>query len=112
MATGFAGGTVVLAKRFEPDGLVTIMRRHRSTHLLLVPAAMEALLGCDSLTPEDLEAEAACDATSLERWCRQRLAAYKRPREWIFVENLPRTSLGKVKKHELSVPLAPEQQAG
>ena len=50
----FAGGTVVLAERFEPDGLVAIMRRHRPTHLLLVPAAMEALLGCGSLTSEDL----------------------------------------------------------
>ena len=50
----FAGGTVVLAERFDPQGLLAIMRRHRPTHLLLVPAAMEALLGCESLTPEDL----------------------------------------------------------
>ena len=286
----FAGGTVVLAERFEPDGLVAIMRRHRPTHLLLVPAAMEALLACDSLTPEDLDslgalncgssivpeglirrfnelgvrvvqvygatetgptaivldyrdagrvgscgrparhcdlrivdasgddvspgrtgelwlrgpnlfthywnrrgetdrtfaggwyrtgdlgrldedgfvyitgrvreliisggenvypaeveqvlgehpavahaavigrpddrwgevpvafvvpgAGAACDAATLERWCRQRLAAYKRPREWIFVEDLPRTSLGKVKKHELGSSPTQGQQAG
>ena len=50
----FAGGTVVLVERFDPEGLVAIMRRHRPTHLLLVPAAMEALLGSESLTPGDL----------------------------------------------------------
>ena len=50
----FAGGTVVLVERFDPEGLVATMRRHRPTHLLLVPAAMEALLGCESLTPRDL----------------------------------------------------------
>lgn len=286
----FAGGTVVLAERYEPDGLVAIMRRHRPTHLLLVPAAMEALLGCGSLTPEDLsslgalncgssiipeelirrfnaygvrvvqvygatetgptavvlgygdadrigscgrpaqhcqlrlvdaagadvapgrtgelwlrgpnlfthywnrpdetgqafaggwyrtgdvgridedgfvyitgrvreliisggenvypaevervlgehpavaqaavigrpdqrwgevpaafvvpEAGALPDAATLEQWCEQRLAAYKRPREWIFVDDLPRTSLGKVRKHELSVRRSPDREAG
>ena len=286
----FAGGTVVLAERFEPDGLVAIMRRHRPTHLLLVPAAMEALLGCASLTSEDLGslgalncgssivpeglirrfhglgvrvvqvygatetgptavvldyddadrvgscgrpamhcrlrlvdatgtdvapgrtgelwlrgpnlfthywnrpdetdrafaggwyrtgdlgrvdedgfvyitgrlreliisggenvypaevervlgehpavAQAAViglpderwgevpaafvvpgagappDAATLEQWCEPRLAAYKRPREWIFVDDLPRTSLGKVKKHELRARRAPDRRAG
>ena len=285
----FAGGTVVLAERFDSAGLVAIIRRHRPTHLLLVPAAMEALLDCDSLTPEDLgslgalncgssivpeglirrfnelgvrvvqvygatetgptavvldyreadrvgscgrpathcelrivdatgsdlgpgqtgelwlkgpnlfthywnrpdetaqvfeegwfrtgdlgrldddglvyitgrvreliisggeniypaevervlgehpsvaqaavvgepdkrwgevpmafvvpRAGGTTDAAALEQWCEQRLAPYKRPREWIFVEDLPRTSLGKVKKHELSVHRAPDQQA-
>ena len=286
----FAGGTVVLADRFEPDGLVAIMRRHRPTHLLLVPAAMKALLSCDSLTADDLDslgalncgssivseelirrfnglgvrvvqvygatetgptavvldyqdadrvgscgrpaahcqlrivdttgadvtpgqagevwlrgpnlfthywnrpseteqafaggwyrtgdlgrfdddgfvyitgrirdliisggeniypteiervlgehpavAQAAVigrsddcwgevpvafvvagvgappDPATLEGWCKQRLAAYKTPREWIFVDDLPRTSLGKVKKHELSALSRPDRQAG
>ena len=50
----FAGGRVVLAKRFDPEGLLAIVRRHRPTHLLLVPAAMEALLDCGSLMSADL----------------------------------------------------------
>jgi malonyl-CoA/methylmalonyl-CoA synthetase len=31
--------------------------------------------------------------------CRQDLAGYKRPREIMFVEELPRNALGKVQKH-------------
>ena len=31
--------------------------------------------------------------------CRQDLAGYKRPREIVFVEELPRNALGKVQKH-------------
>ena len=60
----FAGGTVVLADRFDPDGLVAIMRRHRPTHLLLVPAAMEALLDGASLTPADLSSLGALNCGS------------------------------------------------
>ena len=41
------------------------------------------------------------ESESLEQWCTNRLARYKRPREWIFVDDLPRTSLGKVRKHML-----------
>lgn len=50
----YAGGTVVLVEAFSPEGLVAVLRRHRPTHLLLVPAAMEALLAVPSLRPEDL----------------------------------------------------------
>ena len=46
------------------------------------------------------------DATLLDKWCANRLARYKSPRQWIFVENLPRTSLGKVKKHMLPLDMA------
>jgi len=58
------------------------------------------------------EVGALPDAATLEQWCGQRLAVYKRPREWIFVDDLPRTSLGKVKKHELSVRRSPDREAG
>ena len=44
------------------------------------------------------EPGAALEPESLEQWCTNRLARYKRPREWIFVDDLPRTSLGKVRK--------------
>ena len=43
----------------------------------------------------------ALEPESLEQWCTNRLARYKRPREWIFVDDLPRTSLGKVRRHML-----------
>ncbi len=47
------------------------------------------------------------DAPSAEEivaFCRERVAAYKKPRRVLFVEALPRNALGKVQKHHL-VPL-------
>lgn len=40
-------------------------------------------------------------AEELEAFCRERLAAYKRPRVVYHVASLPRNALGKVQKHEL-----------
>lgn len=37
----------------------------------------------------------------LDEWCRDRLAQFKRPRKFRFVTDLPRTSVGKIKKFQL-----------
>ncbi len=39
--------------------------------------------------------------TELARWCADRLAPYKRPRQWRWVDTIPRNALGKVLRHEL-----------
>ncbi|NWF81893.1 MAG: AMP-binding protein [Chloroflexi bacterium] len=44
-------------------------------------------------------------AEELEAFCRERLAAYKRPRVVYHVASLPRNALGKVQKHELRAQL-------
>ena len=44
---------------------------------------------------------ASVEVELLDEWCEKQLARYKRPREWIIVGDLPRTSLGKVQKHIL-----------
>lgn len=44
------------------------------------------------------------DAKDLERFAAERLAAYKRPRAFAFVEALPRTPNGKVMRSELKLP--------
>ena len=44
---------------------------------------------------------AAADAAVLEAWCMERLARYKRPRHWSFVQGLPMTATGKVRKNLL-----------
>jgi carnitine-CoA ligase len=41
---------------------------------------------------------------ALESWCAERLGRAKRPREYRFVEELPRTSVGKIKKYQLRSP--------
>ena len=44
----------------------------------------------------------SASADELTEWSRQRLAAYKLPKEWIVVETLPRNSMGKVRRSTLS----------
>jgi long-chain acyl-CoA synthetase len=41
------------------------------------------------------------DLDDLKEWCRARMAAYKRPREYLILEALPKTPTGKVLKREL-----------
>ncbi|HYC91850.1 MAG TPA: AMP-binding protein [Thermoanaerobaculia bacterium] len=41
------------------------------------------------------------DARELERTCREQLASFKVPRQFVKVESIPRTALGKVQKHLL-----------
>ena len=46
------------------------------------------------------------DSADIIAYCRERLAAYKKPRRVVFVESLPRNALGKVQKHLLAAQLA------
>ena len=41
------------------------------------------------------------DPSGLERICREQLASFKVPRQFVEVESIPRTALGKVQKHLL-----------
>jgi acyl-coenzyme A synthetase/AMP-(fatty) acid ligase len=41
------------------------------------------------------------DEAALEQHCRDRLAAFKRPRRVIVVDALPKTATGKIKRFEL-----------
>jgi fatty-acyl-CoA synthase len=43
------------------------------------------------------------DDADLADFCRQRLAAYKVPRSFEFVDDFPRTSAGKIQKHLLQL---------
>jgi acyl-coenzyme A synthetase/AMP-(fatty) acid ligase len=49
------------------------------------------------VTPDGEAAE-----EELARWCAERLAPYKRPRGWRWVEAIPRNALGKILRHELA----------
>ena len=49
-------------------------------------------------------AGAAADAADIERFAAERLAAYKRPRSIVFVDALPRTANGKIKRQALRLP--------
>ena len=44
------------------------------------------------------------DASEIEARCREKLASFKVPREFIVVEKLPRNAMGKIQKHLLPKP--------
>ena len=48
-----------------------------------------------------LKPGAVCDGAALEAFCRGRIATYKIPRHWKFVESLPSTVTGKVQKFKM-----------
>ncbi len=45
--------------------------------------------------------DAPLDPDAVRQWARERLAPYKVPRELVVVDELPRTAMGKVKKHDV-----------
>jgi malonyl-CoA/methylmalonyl-CoA synthetase len=47
------------------------------------------------------------DPAELERRCREKLASFKIPRQFIVVDKLPRNALGKVQKHLLPLETSP-----
>jgi fatty-acyl-CoA synthase len=57
---------------------------------VVVPVAPEAGQASEAAAP---------DAAALEAFLRERLAAFKVPRRFVFVDELPRTASGKVQKH-------------
>jgi long-chain acyl-CoA synthetase len=54
-------------------------------------------------------AGATLDPASLDAHCRERLAAYKVPRRFLIVDDLPRSSVGKILRRELRRRYAPDE---
>ncbi len=51
-------------------------------------------------------ADRSPDPADLEAFLRERLAAFKVPRRWVLVDDLPRTASGKVRKHVVQEQIA------
>ena len=62
---------------------------------------MRATAACLSLSGFALQAGKARCAAALDAHCRTLLAAYKVPRHYAFVDDLPRTSTGKIMRRSL-----------
>ena len=111
----------------DDDGFVFVTARQREVIVSggenIYPAEVERILGAHPLVVEVavvgepdprwgerpvayLVAAAEADHAEVERdlleWCETQLARFKRPRRWVFRDELPKTALGKVKKHELA----------
>ena len=105
------------AKELIISGGYNIYPREVEEALLAHPAVAEcAVFGLPdaefgervaaAIVPRDLAAPPAPE--DLDAFCRERLAAYKRPRTIRIVASLPRNAMGKVQKHVLREHSAPK----
>jgi fatty-acyl-CoA synthase len=70
----------------------------RACAVIGLPDAKWGEVGCAYL---EVEGAASLDETALKTWLKERLAAYKIPKSFIVVRELPRNPSGKVQKHLL-----------
>ncbi|NEM06248.1 class I adenylate-forming enzyme family protein [Geodermatophilus normandii] len=54
------GGTAVLPRGFEPEGLLEVVERRRATHLMLLPMMYAALLASPGIATRDLSSVRLC----------------------------------------------------
>jgi benzoate-CoA ligase len=74
----------------HPDVLEAAVVGRRTPDGLHEPAAFVVRLPGRSPTPAELV-----------EFCRERLAAFKRPRQVVFVDDLPKTATGKIQRYKL-----------
>jgi malonyl-CoA/methylmalonyl-CoA synthetase len=83
-----------------PREVEEILRAHPAVADVAVVGAPSAEWG-ETVVAFVVAAEAV-EETDLAEWCAQRLAPYKRPRAWRWVDAIPRNALGKILRHELA----------
>lgn len=92
-----------------PAELEQVVAKHPAVAMVAVAAIADAEKGELATAFVVLRPGTTCDAKALSVHCRQHLAAYKVPRAFVFVEDLPKTSTGKILRRALrdsySIPL-------
>ena len=83
-----------------------VLVQHDAVKEVAVVGAPHPVLGEDVVAFVVLHADAAADAEELRDFGLAQLADYKVPRQFIFVDSLPRNPTGKVIKPELRARLA------
>ncbi len=59
-----------------------------------------------------LVAEPGIDEARLDAWCLERIARFKRPKQYVFLEELPKNNYGKILKRSLRARLCGEDREG
>mgnify|MGYP003588202262 CR=1 FL=1 len=84
-----------------PQDVESVLRTHpgvRDIAVVGVPHAVSGEIVQAFVVPNP---EVPVTVRELAAFCRDRLAHYKIPRSWAFVDEFPRSSIGKVLRHEL-----------
>jgi len=92
----------ITSKGFKvlPEEVETVLASHPGVKEVAVTSDRDPIRG-HAVRAVIVAADKPPSAAELARFCRQRLAEYKVPRRFEFVDELPRTALGKVKRSSL-----------
>lgn len=91
-----------------PAELEQVLAEHPSVAMVAVAGVADHEKGELAKAFVVLRPDADCSEEILAAHCRQRLAAYKQPRAFAFVEDLPRNSTGKILRRALRGPESSE----
>jgi long-chain acyl-CoA synthetase len=86
-----------------PSEVEGVLGAHPSVRDVAVIGVPDRDLG-ETLRALVVPADPAPEAEELSTWCRERLASYKCPKTYEFVDTLPRNAMGKVDKRALRRP--------
>jgi long-chain acyl-CoA synthetase len=95
-----SGGSNIYPREVEE-----VLLRHPSVREIAVIGEPDRAWGEALLAVVVLREGAAPDAQALEALCLENLARFKRPKRYVFVDELPKNAAGKVLKRELRVSL-------
>jgi len=84
-----------------PAEIEGVLARHPAISEVAVVGRFDERWGEIPIAVLVLNADSELTIDALRDWCEGQLARFKQPRALRIVEELPRTALGKVKKHEL-----------
>jgi long-chain acyl-CoA synthetase len=89
-----------------PAEIEAVLHEHPAIREVAVVAVPHRVLGEEPCAVVALHPGEHVEQAELEAFCAERLADFKRPRQWRFVPELPRSTMGKVLKRELRDELA------
>jgi acyl-CoA synthetase (AMP-forming)/AMP-acid ligase II len=87
--------------RIAPKEIEEIILEHESVHEAVVVGQEDEILGEAIKACIVLRPDAKCTGKDLTRHCRKNLPAFKVPHHIVFLDELPKTATGKIKKAEL-----------
>ncbi len=86
--------------KVAPEEVEAVLEQHPAVREAAVLAMADSARG-EVVRAVIVPSDVPPSIGELRRYCRERLASYKVPRQWEFREELPRSSLGKVLRHRL-----------
>lgn len=89
------------AHKISPKEIEEVILEMPEVHEVAIIGVEDEILGVTIKAFIVLNAEGSLEVKKLQKHCRNKLAAFKIPKEVVFVKDLPKTTSGKIRKHLL-----------